>query len=131
MALVMPMPTVLSARVDSRSESAAGQDEGLQSGRSMGIGILGVTAFSAFAPLIGLWRVAAYPINMTPVRYAVAVAATVSYLPLHMWLVASAARNLRPRGRWWAVAAEAAVIIGVLPFVGSDLRKSTLRVGLS
>jgi signal transduction histidine kinase len=94
--------------------------EGQRSDRFIGLATAGVGALGALLPLFTLFHIAVYPITRTPYGYGVAVAATACFLPLHVWLLVSAARNLRPRGRGWAAAAEAVVIIGALPLVGAS-----------
>jgi two-component system sensor histidine kinase DesK len=49
---------------------------------------------------------------------ALAVAATVCCLPLQVWLVLSATRETRGRGRRWALVALAALVIGMIPVIG-------------
>jgi two-component system, NarL family, sensor histidine kinase DesK len=119
MVLAMPLATRLSRRSLGRSVRVVGVED-QRSDRFIGLATAGVAAFGALVPLMALVRMAVYPLDLTPTRYAVAVAATACFLPLHEWLVVSAARNLRPRGRGWAAVAEAAVIIGTFPLVGVD-----------
>jgi signal transduction histidine kinase len=119
MTLVVPRPAYRSSRIADRPP-AVGPAASERSGRFIGLATMGVAAFSATVPLMGLFRMAAYPIDLPPTRYALAMVATGCFLPLHVWLVASAARDRRPRGRWWAAAAETAVIVGALPLVGID-----------
>ena len=76
----------------------------------------GVAAFSLGRPLDALYIIATSTVETGRTVYA--VAALACYLPLQVWLVLSAARDARGRRQAWALAATAAVIIGMLPVVG-------------
>jgi signal transduction histidine kinase len=76
----------------------------------------GVAAFSLGRPLDALYAIATSPLEKGRTVYA--VVALACYLPLQVWLVLSAARDARGRRQAWALAAMAAVIIGMLPVVG-------------
>jgi signal transduction histidine kinase len=117
MVLAMPLATRLSRRSLSRSLLVVGVED-QRSDQFIGLATAGVAALGALIPLMTLFHMAVYPITRTPYGYGVAVAATVCFLPLHEWLLVSAARNRRPPGRGWAAAAEAVVIIGALPLLG-------------
>jgi two-component system sensor histidine kinase DesK len=75
----------------------------------------GAGAFAAALPLLQLWRIGTQP-DQGHLRYA--VAATVCCLPLQVWLVLSAARETRGRGRRWALVALTALVIGMIPVIG-------------
>jgi len=75
-----------------------------------------VVAYSVALPLLRLYTIATTPSEQGRTVYA--VAAMACYLPLQVWLVLSAARGAWGRRQAWALAALAAVIIGMLPVVG-------------
>ena len=85
----------------------------------MGLATVGVGAYSTGLVVFHLVRMAILPADASR-PYAVAVVAAVCYTPLMVWLVVSAARGQRPRGRWWALAAMALIVVGTLPVVGAD-----------
>jgi len=72
-------------------------------------------AYAALLPLLQLWRIGTQP-DQGNLRYAAAV--TICFVPLQVWLVLSAAREARGRGRGWALAALAALAIGMVPVIG-------------
>lgn len=76
---------------------------------------LGAGAYAAVLPLVQLYRFGMQP-DQGNFRYA--VAATVCYLPLQVWLVLSAARSARPGGRPLALATLAALVLIPVPLIG-------------
>ena len=74
-------------------------------------------AVTLFFPLHNVWFICAawgYGRGMW------ALAAVVSYLPLHLRHVWFAARGTRPPGGAWTMAVMAAIVIGALPLAGSS-----------
>src|SRR6266851_3480506 len=87
-----------------------------QSSRFIVLATASVVVYSVALPLLRLYTIATDPSEEGRTVYA--VAAMACYLPLQVWLVLSAARDTRGRRRAWALAAMAAVIIGMLPVIG-------------
>jgi len=88
-----------------------------QSSRFIGLATASVVVYSVALPLLRLYSIATDPSEQGRTGYA--VAAMACYLPLQVWLVLSAAHDARGRGRAWALAAMAAVMIGMLPVLGA------------
>ncbi len=76
----------------------------------------GVAVFSLGRPMDALYAIATLPLEQERTVYA--VTALACYLPLQVWLVLSAARDVRGRRQTCALAAMAVVIIGMLPVAG-------------
>ena len=76
----------------------------------------GIVLWSIVLPALRIYSIAADPTELGQ-----AVAASVAfacYLPLQLWLVASAARGRRGRPQYIALAAMAAVIFAAMPLIG-------------
>jgi hypothetical protein len=76
---------------------------------------VGAGAYAAVLPLLQLYRFSTQ-FDQGHLRYA--VAATACYLPFQVWLVLSATRDAGGRGRGWALAALAALTVGLVPVIG-------------
>jgi two-component system sensor histidine kinase DesK len=79
---------------------------------------MGVVAYAVGLPLLQLNRIATVPIDQARSGYA--AAATLLCLPVQIWLVWSAARDVWGRRHQWAFAAMAALIIAMVPVAGVD-----------
>jgi two-component system sensor histidine kinase DesK len=101
-----------------RSRAGARLQERQEASWFITLATMGAVAYAAVLPLLQLYRIATAPIDQERASYA--VAATVLYLPVQVWLVWSAARDVRGRGQGWALAAMAALIIGMVPVAGLD-----------
>ena len=99
----------------SRSSAGVSLRDREQSSRFILLATAGVAAFSLGRPLDALNTIA----TLDPGRTVYAVAAMACYLPLQVWLVVSAARDVWGRRQALGLAAMAAVIIGMLPVVGA------------
>ncbi len=84
-------------------------------------------AYSTAIPLLALYRFFVAPVD--PGRAVYAVAALACVLPLQVWLVLSAARGERRRGQAWALAAMAAVVLGMVPVIGAGWLGMTYVLG--
>jgi hypothetical protein len=65
-------------------------------------------------------RISAFPIETRPVPLAFAGLATASLTPPLVWLMVTAARGARPRGRYWALAWVVLVIVAGLVVLRAD-----------
>jgi len=101
-----------------RSYVEAGLNDDQDADRLIRYATVGVGVFGAYIPLIGLYLAATAPIEPGHVLQILVLYAIVA--PPGLWLLLAAARNERPRGRWWVLAAIAVVIIGALPVVQAD-----------
>src|SRR6266487_1103181 len=114
-----PLPRVsLCWPMAQRSWAEVGRRGDQQPSRLVRLATAGVAANSALLLLVALYRVAAFPLE--PGHTIQVLVATACVLPPTVWLVLSAARNTRPRGRGWALAGVAAVTLGGLPVIGAD-----------
>jgi len=78
---------------------------------------MGAAAYSVLIPAVELSRYALKSPGTT--HTVVAILATAGYLPLHLRHVHYAAQGIRPPRAGWTVAAIAALIIGVVPYLGA------------
>jgi hypothetical protein len=67
---------------------------------------------------MGLFLAATWPIERGHLFEIVVLYALIT--PPSLWLLEAAAHNTRPRGRWWALAAVAVVVVGGLPIAQTD-----------
>src|SRR5438132_3992163 len=103
-------------KVVRQSLAGVNKQEPRQFSRFIALATAAAVTYSVALPLLRLYTIATDPSEEGRTVYA--VAAMACYLPLQVWLVLSAARDTRGRGRAWALAAMAAVIIGMLPVIG-------------
>jgi signal transduction histidine kinase len=93
-------------------------NESERSARLLRLAVPGALAYSAVFPIVQVALIAE-SWDGGYAEAAWALAATVAYLPLHLGHVAHAVRGTRPPAGVWSLAAMAALILGVLPIVGS------------
>jgi two-component system sensor histidine kinase DesK len=91
-----------------------------RSSRFIRLATIGVVAYAIYLSLNHLYRMAYEPIHSDASRYALAVAVTLAYLPLEVWLVWSIARGERRSWHRWVLVAVAVAILSTVPMVGPD-----------
>lgn len=104
-------------KVVRRSLARVTKTEPRQFSRFIALATAAAVAYSVALPLLRLYFIATDPSEQGRTVYA--VAAMAGYLPLQVWLVLSAARGSWGRAQTWALAAIAAVMIGMLPVIGA------------
>ena len=117
-ALARPRDDLLCWRVVGRSRAGARLLERQQASRFIRLATMGAVAYVAGLPLLQLYRIATVPIDQDRAGYAAAV--TVLCLPVQVWLVWSAARDVWGRGQRWALAAMAVLLIAIVAVAGVD-----------
>jgi len=95
-----------------------GLNDGDDADRLIRYATVGIGIVFAYAPLMGLLLAAFIPAEPGHVLQLLVLYAVLA--PPCLWLLLTAARNTRPRGRWSALAAITVVILGAVPVVGTD-----------
>jgi two-component system, NarL family, sensor histidine kinase DesK len=117
-ALAPPRDDPLCWRVVGRSRAGARLKDRQEASWLIRLATMGAVAYAAGLPLLQLNRIATAPIDQGRAGYA--AAATLLCLPVQVWLVWSAARDVWERGQRWALAAMAVLILAMVPLAGFD-----------
>lgn len=99
----------------------------MPSSRFLGLATAGVITGSTAMVALGVLRVS----YVDPSLAAVAITATVIYLPAHLWHTFHVARGHRPPGTVWTFAAMAVVIGAALPVIGVQWLGALYPLGAS
>jgi two-component system sensor histidine kinase DesK len=115
--LALPWLSRISLPLTLGSQAGGGLSRQLRTDTFVPLATMAAVTYSVLIPAVELWR---YGLESTgAVPTLTAGLATAAYLPLHVRHVRYAARGVRAPYAGWTVAAMAAVIVGLVPYLGA------------